>query len=89
MGKSPAVTNETTIYFTKKGKDLYVLCTKFPTQDITVEGITKPAKATMLGLNAAVKTVFKAGKLSISPPAVTPANNPCHYAWVFKLENVL
>ena len=43
----------------------------------------------MLGLNAAVKSVFKNGKLTITPPVVNPANSPCNYAWAFKLEGVL
>lgn len=87
--KAPSVTKETSTYFTKKGKDLYVLCTKFPTENIMVENIGKPVNVSMLGLKSAVKTVFKNGKLTITPPVVTPANNPCDYAWVFKLENAL
>ncbi len=87
--KAPAVNKDTKVYYTAKGKDLYVLCTQFPTTDIVVENIGKPAKVSMLGLNSEVKTVYKNGKLSISPPMVTPANNPCNYAWVFKLEKVL
>lgn len=87
--KAPAVTKETTTYFTKKGKDLYVLCTKFPTQDIVVSDVTKPLTVKMLGLSSAVRAAFKNGKLVITPPVVTPANNPCQYAWVFKLEGAL
>ncbi len=87
--KSPAVTKETKVYFSKKGKDLYVLCTKFPEQDIIVENIGKPTNISLLGLKSSVKSVFKNGKLMITPPVVTPANNPCNYAWVFKLEGVL
>lgn len=87
--KAPAVTKETKTYFTKKGKDLYVLCTRFPTQDIVVNNVGKPVNVTMLGLKSPVKTVFKNGKLTITPPIVTPATNPCNYAWVFKLEGVL
>ena len=86
---APLVTKETKTYFTKKGKDLYVLCTQFPTQEIVVNNVGKPANVTMLGLKSVVKTEFKNGKLTITPPMVTPANNPCNYAWVFKLEGVL
>jgi alpha-L-fucosidase len=87
--KGPAVTKDTKVYFTQKGKDLFVLCTQFPTADIVVENIGKPAKVSLLGLNSEIKSVYKNGKLSITPPLVTPANNPCNYAWVFKMENVL
>lgn len=86
--KAPAVTKETTTYFTKKGKDLYVLCTAFPTQEIVVSDIGKPTRVSMLGWKSSVKTVYKNNRLTVSPPVVTPATNPCNYAWVFKLENV-
>jgi alpha-L-fucosidase len=88
-GNAPVITKETRAYFTKKRKDLYVLCTQFPTQEIVVNNIGKPLNVTMLGLKSAVKTDFKNNKLTITPPVVTPANNPCDYAWVFKLEGVL
>jgi alpha-L-fucosidase len=84
--KAPAVTKETTTYYTKKGNALYVLCTKFPEQEVVVENISIPTKVTMLGLTSPVKTVYKNGKLIISPPVITPANNPCEYAWVFKIS---
>jgi alpha-L-fucosidase len=87
--KAPSVTKETTTYFTQKGKDLYVLCTQFPTQEIVVDNIGKPTNVTMLGLKSPVKSILKNGKLMITPPVVTPANNPCNHAWVFKLEGVL
>lgn len=87
--KAPAVNKDTKVYYTTKGKDLFVLCTQFPTTDIIVENIGKPAKVTMLGLSSELKTVYKNGKLNITPPPITPANNPCHYAWVFKIEKAL
>jgi alpha-L-fucosidase len=87
--KAPSVTKETTTYFTKKGKDLYVLCTKFPTQEITVENVAKPISVSMLGLSSTIKSTFKNGKLTLTPPIVNPANNPCNYAWVYKLKGVL
>ncbi len=87
--KAGIINKETTTYYTTKGKDLYVICTKFPTQDIVIENIDKPINVTMLGLKAGVKTAFKNNKLIISIPTITPANNPCNYAWVFKLEAVL
>ena len=87
--KMPTLTDKTTTYYTKKGKNLYVLCTKFPEQDVVVENISKPVSVKMLGLKSDVKSVFKNGKLIISVPIVTPANNPCNYAWVFKIEGVL
>jgi alpha-L-fucosidase len=83
------VNNNTTQYYTRKGKDLYLISTKFPTADLTVTDINKPTKVTMVGLDAPVVSSFKNGKLNIKVPNINPANNPSNYAWVFKLEGVL
>jgi alpha-L-fucosidase len=39
------------VYFTIKGKDLYVVCTEWPTEVITIDKIkaTKSTKVSMLG----------------------------------------
>lgn len=88
--QAPAVTKDTKVYFTQKGKDLYVICTAFPDKDFSVEKIAKPSNISLLGLkNSTIKTIYKNGKLTISPPAISPANSPCDYAWVFKLANAL
>lgn len=75
------------VYYTKKGDDLYVICTKFPAESITVKGI-KSAKTSMLGFDGKIKTKSIGMGINITPPAITPANNPCDYAWVFKLADV-
>jgi len=76
------------VHFTRKGNDLYVLCTKFPEKPITILGPGK-GKVTMLGYNGPVKTQTGGGKITITPPVITPANNPCNHAWVFKIENAI
>jgi alpha-L-fucosidase len=75
------------VFYTKKGNDLYVICTKFPEKPITVKGV-QSAKVSMLGFNGKVSAKSSASGLSITPPAITPASNPCNYAWVFKVEGV-
>jgi alpha-L-fucosidase len=87
--KAPAVTAATKTYFTKKGKDLYVICTAFPEQPIIVSGVGKSTKVSMLGFKGNVSSSASGGSVKITPPQITPANNPCDHAWVFKLENVL
>lgn len=37
VGEGPTVNKDTKVYYTTKGKDLFVLCTQFPTTDIGVE----------------------------------------------------
>ncbi len=87
--KAPKVTPLTTVYYTRKGKDLYAICTKYPTEPLQFEGFPKTTQVTLLGWNGVVKTAWKKNVLSVLPPTVTPADNPCDYAWTFKLAGVL
>ena len=77
------------VFFTKKGVDLYLLCTKFPEKPIVINGISKAGNVKMLGVTGSVKAKKSGSKLTLSIPAITPANNPSEYAWVYKIENVL
>lgn len=75
------------VFYTKKGNDLFVICTKFPEKPVAVNGI-KSGKVSMLGFDGKVSAKSTGTGLTISPPAITPANNPCDYAWVFKVESM-
>ncbi|WP_020528143.1 alpha-L-fucosidase [Flexithrix dorotheae] len=77
------------VFFTQKGNDLYVICTKFPEKSITVKNLKGAKEVSLLGFEGKVK--YKAGgsSVTITPPAVTPATNPCDYAWVFKVSQAL
>ena len=77
------------VYFTRKGNDLYVICTKYPKVPIVVNGVRRAGKISMLGYDGAVRSRAGGGRLTINLPAITPANNPSDYAWVFKVEGVL
>ncbi len=77
------------IFFTKKGNDLFVLCTEFPADAISVKGIKKPDSVSLLGFKGNVQYKKSGKTVTISIPNLTPATNPGNYAWVFKLENVL
>lgn len=74
------------IYFTQKGNTLYVICTKFPNKAIELEGTGLFKKISMLGFKDRVSFSQKSNKLVIEIPNINPANNPCDFAWVFKLE---
>ncbi len=87
--KAPAITSATTKYFTKKGSDLYVIVTNWQNKTVEVEGIGKAEAVTMLGYNGKVKYTVSKNKIAITPPLITPADNPCQYAWVFKVKNCL
>jgi alpha-L-fucosidase len=87
--KAPKVTPATKQHFTQKGNDLYLITTEFPTAALQVAGVKKPVSVTLVGSNVPVKSTFKNGVLSIAPPAVTPGNSPCQYAWTFKLASAV
>ncbi len=84
---APAVTPETTVYYTKKGSDLYVVVTKWQDKPIVVQNISKAGPVSLLGYNGKVKYTSSGKRLVITPPVLTPATNPCNYAWVFKVQN--
>ena len=81
--------NNTTenVYFTKKGNDLYVLCTEFPEKPIEIKGVKSSGKVSMPGFEGNIKSKKSGNMLTITPPLLSPATNPSPYAWVFKIEN--
>lgn len=85
----PKAAKGQTVFYTAKGKDLYVLCTQWQDKNIVVPGLTKAGKVSLVGSGVQVKTAFKNGSLTIMPAAINPLNNPCSDAWVYKVEGVL
>lgn len=84
---APVIKPETTVFYTKKGNDLYVIVTKWQNQPIVVNGLHKSATVSMLGFQGSVKAAAVSGKLTIMPPALTPATSPSNFAWVYKIKN--
>lgn len=84
---SKTAKTDSSVFYTRKGKDLFVICSQWPDK-LTINNIGKPKNVTMLGYNGPVKTVTSKGKTSIQAPTVTPNTLPCNSAWVFKLEGV-
>ena len=77
------------VFYTKKGDDLYVLCTEFPAAAIEIKGIKGNPKVTMHGVPEKV-AVKKSGKsIKIIIPNISLLTNPSEFAWVFKIENAL
>lgn len=85
--KAPAIGKETTVFYTAKGNDIYVIVTRWHDKPVLVNGIGKAGAVTMLGFDGKVNYSVSGNKLSITPPAISPANNPCSYAWVFKVKD--
>ncbi|WP_111595554.1 alpha-L-fucosidase [Chitinophaga dinghuensis] len=77
-------------YYTRKGKDLYALCTNWPEGKIIIHGIRKFKKVRLLGAGQLeVKATLKNDQLTIVPPVISPNTEPCKWAWVFKIEDVI
>jgi len=73
-------------FFTTKGNDLYVICTKYPAKSITIRNVgKKPVSVSLLGCNVPVKYSYNGKNLTITPPMITPTNNQGEYAWVFRV----
>ena len=73
--------------FTAKGKDLYVIFTKYPGKSVSISNIQRrPSSVTLLGSNAKVNYSQNGKNLTLTPPALSPAQNSGEYAWVFKLK---
>lgn len=87
--KAQTITPQTTVYFTTKNNDLYVIVTKWQDKPIVIEGIGKPESVSMLGFKGKVIYSTARNKITVTMPMITPENNPCQYAWVFKLQNTI
>jgi alpha-L-fucosidase len=78
-------------YFTKKGNDVYVIWTRWPQESFSVMGIrsTRDTSVSLLGYNDRLEWRASGNKIEIKSPMVNPATAPCHFAWVFKISDVL
>ena len=85
----PKAAKGQTVFYTAKGKNLYVLCTQWQDNNIVVPGLAKSGKVSLVGSSVPVKTFYKNGSLTIVPASINPLNNPSHDAWVYKIEGVL
>lgn len=82
--------SETHLYFTTKGKDLYVICTKYPNKSITISNVpNKPKTVGLLGDNGNANYTYNEKNVTITPPVLSPSDNAGEYAWVFKLSDCL
>lgn len=86
--KAPVIEKGATRFFTKKGNDLYLLCTTYPNEPLTIENIGSPKRVSLLGVGAAVQSK-RSGKKTVITPPVLPAAVAGQPAWVFKVEGVL
>jgi len=82
----PASSETQTVFYTAKGNDLYLICTRWSDKPIIIPEFKKGGKVSLLGSNVLIKSTFSGGKFQITPPVITPENYPCEFAWVFKIS---
>ncbi len=77
-------------FFTKKGKDLYLIWTQWPNQEFRVTGISgeETTRVSLLGYSSAVEWKKTEKGVLIIPPDINPSTEPCDYAWTFKISCV-
>jgi alpha-L-fucosidase len=80
-------TNEK-IFFTKKNKDLYVICTEWPKNNIILNGLksTGSSKVQLLGSTVRVSMKSSGESTVIVPPRLSPDDKQS--AYVFKISNI-
>ncbi len=83
---APEINFETTHYFTSKGNSIYLIVTKWQDKPLVVEGVDSVTDVSMLGYSGRIKYKKTGRKLTIIPPRINPANNPCDNAWVFRIK---
>jgi alpha-L-fucosidase len=78
------------LYFTKKGKDLFVICTQWPEKEFLVTGVgsKRKTRVSLLGYPGAIRWQAMGNGICIYPPGLDPASNPCAFAWVFRISDV-
>lgn len=79
------------IFFTRKGKDLYVICTGWPKTPVYIEGLPEAngISVHMLGLEKPIGWTKNGGGLLLEIPPVSPDEIPCRFSYVIKLSGIM
>jgi alpha-L-fucosidase len=79
-----------TVFYTRKGNDLYVLTTEWPKQGLSVAGLKggSGVKVSLLGTSKPVAIENRKDGLYLKPPVLTPTELPSRYAYVFRVEGL-
>lgn len=87
--ENPKQNDSDDVFFTRKGEDLYVLCTRYPETEVTIKGVAKGQKVVLLGAEEKeLKWNKSTDGISIQAPKLSP-NHKEKYAWVFKISGAL
>ena len=87
--KAPAIIKDTKVFFTQKGKDIFVLCPAYTGKAINVENINNVKSIYLLGSETKVKWNKKNNSINIEPLTINGLGENGLMAIVLKLEGVL
>jgi alpha-L-fucosidase len=85
----PKANDNPGIYYTVKGKDLYVIVTDWENKPLKISNIGKIQNIKLLGSNKKINYSVENGNATINPPILEFPKIPCQHAWVYKLSNGL
>lgn len=87
LGINPE-TNKT-IFFTQKNKEVYIICLKWPGDNIILKGVSKDRRvqAILLGTDKPASVKRTSGNVLITAPSLTPDDN--QLAYVFKVTGLI
>jgi len=76
-------------FFTQKPDALYAIVPEWPSDPMILHDVKVPGQATitMLGVDAPLKYEVQNSDLIIHPPNLKPGQEPCHYAYTFKIPH--
>jgi alpha-L-fucosidase len=79
------------VYFTKKGNDLFVICTHWSQKEFKIKGIEEmeTTNISLSGYDGPVEWQKTENGITIQPPPLNPVSIPCDYAWGFQISDVL
>ncbi len=81
------VTNEGSVRYTAKGRNLYAICMNWPGDTLVLHDVTpaEGASIEMLGHAAGLTWKMYDGALHIDIPQLTVDKLPCRHAWVLRI----
>lgn len=73
--------------FTQHDGSLYVILKKWQQTPIVIPGLEKAGKVELLGTNKSIRSSYRNGQLTITPPVLTIDEYPSQHAWVYKISD--
>ncbi len=87
MRDQKIIISEDQVFVTTKEDIVYLICTAWPEDKITIGGIVKQiSNLELIGYSNKIEWTQEYNDLTITPPLMKISEIPCQHAWVFKIE---